>query len=227
MNSLVRQRIKDFISSSITVNEIFLASVILLIHFSVIIFSYFSIENIGDFGNLITSCCIALIILGFPLFFSTKIIFGSYKITKTLESWFSVWGTGWLIYLIPTTFLLLFSKISDNRVLSINDWINLIYMSQILIRAILLFLFSHRLKIEKFGVTHIPISKIFLILITIYSIYILFKEHFLIVSHQDIFYFQLLPASASAYIAGSVILGFYYTFFNRKPYMEVENTKIR
>lgn len=226
MNSFLKQRIKNNISSAITINEIFLASVILLIHFLIIIFSYFSIENIGDFGNLITSSCIALIILGFPIFFSSKIIFDSSKITQNLESWFGLWGTVWLIYLIPTTFLLLFSKMSDSKVLSIYDWINLIYMGQILIRAILLFLFSHRLKIKKFGVKHIPVNKIFLILITIYSVYILFKEHhFLITSHQDVFYFQLLPASASAYITGSIILSFYYALFNGKPYIEVENTR--
>lgn len=225
----IKQRLKDYLATSLTVNEIFLACAILLVNFTIRFFPYISFQSFENIKSLIGIILFIGLFFLAPLFLTIKIIFSRNKIISSFKLFeLSLWGTIWIMILIPLNFITIFSKLSNidflNNSLSSNlsslsimDYTLLLYLGIFLIRIILLFFLSSYLEIERFNVTHIPINYFILTAVTIYSFFVLFQQPVLPVELPIDFFANVFQSSAFAFTSGSIILHFYYVFLNKKP----------
>lgn len=224
----VKRTLKNFLNFSLTVHEIFLANILLVMSFSIITES---ILDLGLGGTIGVLCIVSVAFLA-PLYSTGKIIFGSSTLNKNVSYTLEIWATIWLLVIIPMNFVLLFSKLSIVYIpgisvltilqnLSLTEYVLIIYLGLNTLRLTLLFFFSAHLRINRFGVSHYKLNKVFYIGVIIYSLYVIFNLTQLEVELPvDVLFNQLYLASVS-FISGSIIMELYYIIFGRQ--LSIEN----
>lgn len=216
--------------TSITLNEIFLGSLLLSVYFSTLLFKSLDLVTVGDVGGLISVILFIVLLFYTPLYSSIKVIFSRDKSKYDLRFKFfglSIWGTIWIMTLLFIGSVTIFDNlfIFDRDVFiftfsefRLTDYILVFYLSIYLVRILLLLFFSHYLKIERFGVIHLPINQVFLVAVSLYSLYLLWGQPFQIGDLPISGLFYLFQSVVSVYATGSILLQIYY-MFSRKEAM--------
>lgn len=196
----VRKLLKDFLSLSLTVNELFLAIILWAIGFS----------------NILAVPIVCLI----PLYICIKVIFRSSECTQGNKFFLAVLGTVWIITVMSLGTIHMATRLGSVDSFSnfnLEDYIIAIYLCINISRIVLLFFFSGYLKINKFQVVHVKVPHIVLIAIVSYSAYRLFHVSVAIGELPLNTALNQLSAVVTVFITGSFLLQiFQYIFFKPK-----------
>jgi hypothetical protein len=198
------------------------------------LFSNLSLKTSADFQEILALLFFVAIGFVLPLYISGRIILKTKKITSNSQHILGIWGTIWILTLLPVSFITLYINLADTysindsilgtvKNLSYADYFVLLYLVINLSRIVFLFIFSAYLKIERFDVTHISINKLVLGLITAHSIFILFKNPVSVGELAIDTLFNLLQSTTIAYISASVLLDAYYFLISTKPSVQLRN----
>ncbi|MDB5204133.1 MAG: hypothetical protein JWP09_161 [Candidatus Taylorbacteria bacterium] len=239
-------RLQRFLLASITVNEIFLACSLAIASIFYEWFRNFYIPNLnfhdieGFIMGLVGVTLVVWLFFVTPLYYSGKLVFKSDQsvlISKFELFMMSIWGTIWLVFMIPINFVTLISKLGSfdivgDHLFTLNiqssffDYFSIVYLSFFLIRLFLLFFFSAYLHIERLSAVHIPTNRTLFAFVICYSFYVLFQQAYYGSGTNGFaldFAFSIFQPAVIAFMAGSFILQIYYLFINKESYIQIQD----
>lgn len=232
----MKTHLRNFLLTSITLNELFLGSLLLSVYFSVLIVKTFtpvSLENI-----LVSFLSFLFVLLFFysPLYSSAKVIFTRTQSKYGLRSTFftlRILGTIWSVILLLVGFITIFTRLVSFDLFGPEflvfskfgplDYILIFYLLTYFVRIILLFFFSGYLKIKRIGIVHMPMSRTALTLISLYSLYLLWKQPVQTGELLIDTLFYLFQSVAIVYATGSMIFQIYYMFSRKEPILRFKD----